>query len=104
MIIYKSTRNVFAGKNYPIRLPDGGTTKFSIGAKITNIKVFAGYGTNVPIREARFLESDYHIPIEEWQKVRGESLVMIDGENKRVELHWYEARGQKYKIKVKREL
>ncbi|MCM1226405.1 MAG: hypothetical protein NC320_03140 [Clostridium sp.] len=101
MIIYRSARNIFAGKNYPIRLPDGGTTKFSIGAEITKIKAFAGRGTNTPIRNATYLESNYHIPADEWQKVRGESLIVIGGINVRVELHWYEARGRKYEIKLK---
>ncbi len=91
-----------AAKNYPVRLPDGNHTKFAEGSTISKIKVFAGSGTNVPIREAIILESDYKIPADKWQKVRGEGVIVFEGKNRTAELHWYEAEGTKVKVKVKR--
>lgn len=93
-----------SAKNYPVRLPDGNHAKFAEGSTITKIKVFAGNGTNVPIRNAVYLENDYGIPADKWQKVRGEGVIIRKGKHRVVELHWYEAEGEKVKIKVKRYL
>lgn len=93
-----------AGKNYPVKLPDGNHAKFAEGSTITKIKVFAGEGTNVPIREAIFLESNYGIQADKWQKVRGEGIIIENGIKRTVEIHWYEADGEKIKMKVKRYL
>ena len=93
-----------SAKNYPVRLPDGNHAKFAEGSTITKIKVFAGNGTDVPIRNAVYLENDYGIPADKWQKVRGEGVIIRKGKHRVVELHWYEAEGEKVKIKVKRYL
>jgi len=93
-----------SAKNYPVRLPDGNHAKFAEGTEITKIKVFAGNGTDMPIRNAIFLENDYNIPAYKWQKVRGEAIIVESGKKRRVEIHWYEAENQKVKIKVKRYL
>ncbi len=93
-----------SAKNYPVRLPDGNHAKFAEGSAITKIKVFAGYGTNVPIRDAIYLESNYGIPAEKWQKVRGEGVIIENGIQRTVEIHWYEAENEKVKMKVKRYL
>ena len=90
-----------SAKNYPVRLPDGNHAKFAEGTEITKIKVFAGQGTNNPIREAIYLQETYHQPAESWQKVRGEAIILEKNIKRRVEVHWYEANGQKVKIKVK---
>ncbi|MGN1118785.1 MAG: phage portal protein, partial [Oscillospiraceae bacterium] len=65
-----------SGKNYPVKLPDGNHSKFAEGTEIVDIKTFAGKGTNVPIREAIFLENDYGIKAEKWEKVRGTGYVL----------------------------
>lgn len=91
-----------AGKNYPVKLPDGNHAKFAEGSTITKIKVFAGKGTDNPIRNAIYLESDYGIPADKWQKVRGEGTVVFEGKNRVAEIHWYEADNEKYDMKVKR--
>lgn len=91
-----------AGRNYPVRLPDGNHAKFSEGTTITKVKVFAGKGTDVPIREAIYLENDFGIPAKEWQKIRGEGIIAFEGKNRPAEIHWYEADGEKVKLKVKR--
>lgn len=91
-----------AAKNYSVRLPDGNHTKFAEGTKITKIRVFAGKGTNTPIRDRFYLESTYGIKADKWQKVRGEGTVVFKGKNRAAELHWYEAEGEKVDMKVKR--
>ncbi len=91
-----------SGKNYPIRLPNGNHVKFAEGTTISKIKVFAGKGTKTPIRNAIFLENDYDMAADEWQKVRGEATVIVNGQKRKAEVHWYEAKGEKVKVKVKR--
>lgn len=91
-----------SGRNYPVKLPNGNHSKFAEGTEITKVKVFAGKGTKIPIREAIALENNYGIPAEEWQKVRGEGVVIYKKKNRTAEVHWYEANGQKEKMKVKR--
>ena len=91
-----------AGKNYPVKLPDGNHAKFAEGSTISKIKVFAGDGTDTPIRNVIYLECDYGIPAEKWQKVRGEGTVVFEGKKRIAEIHWYEADNEKYDMKVKR--
>lgn len=91
-----------AGKNYPVRLPNGNHTRLAEGTKITKVRVFAGKGTNTPIRNSFYFESTYKIKANEWQKVRGEGTVVFEGKNRTAELHWYEADGEKVDMKVKR--
>lgn len=91
-----------AAKNYPIKLPGSNQhTKFAEDQEVTG-KVFAGKGTDVKIRDRFRLESDYHIDADKWQKVSGKADIIVDGKKKTAELHWYEADGEKYEIKVKR--
>ncbi len=91
-----------AGKNYPVKLPDGNHAKFAEGSEIIKIKVFAGKGTDKPIRNAIFLENDYGISADKWQKVRGEGVILFEGQKRIAEVHWYEADDERYDIKVKR--
>lgn len=91
-----------AAKNYSVRLPSGNHTKLAEGTKITKIRVFAGKGTNTQIKDRFYLESTYKIKADEWQKVRGEGTVVFKGKNRIAELHWYEAKGEKVDMKVKR--
>ena len=91
-----------ASKNYPIKLPDGNHGKVLEGSEITDIVTFAGKGTNNPIRVASELEKTYHIPAEKWEKVRGTAYIRAGNQNKKAELHWYEAEGERVEMKVKR--
>lgn len=91
-----------ASKNYPIRLPNGNHAKLAADTKITKIKVFAGRGTEVQIRAAKRLENEYGIKAEKWQKVRGNAYIIENHTKKSVELHWYEADGERVEMKVKR--
>lgn len=91
-----------AAKRYDVKLANGqGHTRLAEGQTITG-KTFAGKGTDAEIRDRFRLESDYHIPANEWEKVSGEGYVMIDGKRVKAELHWYEANGEIYEMKIKR--
>ncbi len=92
-----------AGKNYPVKLPDGNHAKLAEGTEITKIRAFAGAGTDSEIRDRFRLESIYKIEAEKWQKMRGDAYVVRDGKNVHVEIHWYEADGERVEMKVKRE-
>ena len=58
--------------------------------------IIAGKGTN------NQLEKTYHIPAEKWEKVRGTAYIRAGNQNKKAELHWYEAEGERVEMKVKR--
>jgi uncharacterized protein with gpF-like domain len=91
-----------AAKKYPVKLPESKQhTKLTEGQKIEG-KAFAGKGTGKELRDRFRLESTYHIPASEWQKVSGKGYVIVGGKNKKAELHWYEAEGMIYEMKVKR--
>lgn len=90
-----------SGKNYPVKLPNGNHTKFAEGTTITKIKVIMGEGTDIELNDRFFLESEFKISADKWQKVRGEGFVVVDREIRKAELHWYEADGYREKVKVK---
>ena len=90
-----------SGRNYPVKLPDGNHTKLVEGTEISKVKVIMGYGTDIPLRDRFYLERDYGIAAEKWQKVRGEGIIVENGQKKKVELHWYEADGYRECMKVK---
>ncbi len=91
-----------AAKNYPVRMPGSRQhVKLAEGQKIEGT-IFAGKGTNVEIRDRFDLEAIYNVPASEIQKVSGEGFVVINGKKTKVELHWYEAKGEKFDIKIKR--
>jgi len=93
-----------AAKNYQVKLLDSDEhTKLAEKQQIKG-KTFAGKGTQIEIRDRFRLESDYHIPADEWEKVSGNGMVIIDGKPVEAELHWYEADGEIYEMKVKRYL
>ena len=91
-----------SGKNYPIKLPSGNHAKIVEGTEITGIKTFAGKGTNTPIRVVKQLEEKYKINAEKWEKVRGTAYIRENGIKRKVEIHWYEADGERVEMKVKR--
>lgn len=93
-----------AAKNYQVKLAESNEhTKLEENQRIEG-KTFAGRGTDSEIRDRFRLESDYHIPADEWEKVSGKGYVIIDGKRVLAELHWYEADGEIYEMKVKRYL
>ena len=90
------------GKRYPVRDEDGGHIQLDTNKDIEKTEVFCGKGTKREIRNRRFLESDYHIKAEEWQKCSGFGYVVKNGISVRAELHWYQAMGKRTQLKVKR--
>lgn len=93
-----------AAKNYQVKLAESNDhTKLEENQRIEG-KTFAGKGTDSEIRDRFRLESDYHIPADEWEKVSGKGYVIIKGKRVLAELHWYEADGEIYEMKVKRYL
>lgn len=93
-----------AAKNYQVKLSGSKQhTKLAENQTIEG-KTFAGKGTNKEIRVRYQLERDYHIPADEWKKVSGKGYVIVDGKKRFAELHWYEADGEIYEMKVKRYL
>ena len=92
-------------RNYEIAMPDGTVAHFAEGSKLQDIQVFAGKGTKKPIRDVERLVRMYGGKEEDWMKVKGfGTIVMENGEEELVELHWYqgtdpEKRGIKAKIK-----
>ena len=91
-----------AAKNYPVKLPESKQhVKLAEGQSI-NGKTFAGKGTKTEIRERFRLESTYNIPASEWQKVSGNGKIIVEGKERKAELHWYEANGTIVEMKVKR--
>ena len=93
-----------AAKRYDVRLIGGGNASLKEGSKITKIKTFAGKGTDKEIRDRFILESQYGHPADSWQKNRGEAVIVHKGKERKAEIHWYEAEGEKVGIKVKRYL
>ena len=93
-----------AAKRYDVRLLEGGNARLKEGSKITKIKTFTGKGTGKDIRDKYKLESQYGHPADEWQKNRGEAIVIDKGVERLAEIHWYEAKGDKVLMKVKRYL
>lgn len=93
-----------AAKNYPVKLLDSKQhTKLAEGQTVTGT-TFAGKGTDTEIKERFRLESDYKIPSDAWEKVSGNGIVLVKGKPVKAELHWYEAFGEVYEMKVKRYL
>ncbi len=93
-----------SAKNYPVKLPDSNQhVKLSEGQTIV-VKAFAGKGTNVAIKGRFRLESKFNIPADEWKKVSGKGKIIENGKEVLAELHWYEADGEVYEMKVKRYL
>lgn len=91
-----------ASKNYPVKLLDSRQhVKLAEGQKIVG-KVFAGKGTGKVIRDRFRLESKYRIPADDWQKVSGNGYIVLNGKKQKAELHWYEAKGEIFEMKVKR--
>ena len=91
-----------AAKNYPVKLADSKQhVKLAEGQTLTG-KTFAGKGTETKIKDRFRLESTYHVPAEKWEKVSAPGYIVVGGKKRKAELHWYEADGEVYEMKVKR--
>lgn len=90
-----------SGKNYPIQYIDADHVKFA-SDKVEHVTVIAGKGVKNAIRESIRLSEFYKQPEERWEKLSGITSIVADGEILKVEIHWYEANGQRESIRVKR--
>ena len=91
-----------SAKNYPVKLPDSNQHVGFAEGQVIEGKVFAGKGTSTEIRDRFRLEFTYGVDADEWQKVSGNAELIVDGNKKKAEIHWYSANGQNYEMKVKR--
>lgn len=89
-------------KNYPVKMPNSNQHVKLAENQIIEGKTFAGKGTKKEIRSRFSLESTYHIPADEWEKVAGKGYVIVKGKKRHAELHWYEVNGEIYELKIKR--
>lgn len=93
-----------SAKNYPVKLPDSNQhVKLAEGQIIVG-KAFAGKGTKVEIKDRFKLESKFKISANEWKKMSGKGKIIEEGKEVLAELHWYEADGKVYEMKVNRYL
>lgn len=90
------------GKKYPVKALDSKQHGKLLEGQTIEGHVFAGAGTETPIKDIKRLVSEYGIPAKEWKKSSGIGLVKIGNHIEKAELHWYEAKGQKFEIKIKR--
>ncbi|MDR2693360.1 MAG: hypothetical protein LBB74_04000 [Chitinispirillales bacterium] len=71
-----------------VYVPGEGYCETAPNTAVTKVLVFAGKGTGVDFRAAPLLSAKYGGQPENWQKVRGE-VILITGEwYKRAEVHW----------------
>jgi hypothetical protein len=73
-----------------VYVPGEGYCKVAPGTEMTQIKVFAGSGTKTVFRDAPLHALLYGGNPENWQKVRGEAILICCGRNRRAEIHWAE--------------
>ena len=81
---------------------DGSMERYKLapGSKITDAYIFAGGPGQKPISVAHFLEGKTGIPASQWRKAQGHGVVLNAGAQKGAVLHWFEANGEMYSIKV----
>ena len=78
----------------------GGCGYLFMGSKITDAYIFAGGPGQKPISVAHFLEGKTGIPASQWRKAQGHGVVLNAGAQKGAVLHWFEANGEMYSVKV----
>lgn len=81
---------------------DGSMERYKLapGSKITDAHIFAGGPGQKPISVAHFLEGKTGIPASQWRKAQGHGVVLDAGAQRRAVLHWFEADGEMYSVKV----
>ena len=93
-------------KNYDVFDPQTGRAfQFVEGTHIQDSQVFAGYGSRTPLHEgvAEGLSKQFGGTVEKWQHVKGFGYLDMDGEEVKVEVHWFQNPDiGKCKFKVKK--
>lgn len=90
-----------SGKNYPIRIGNSEHVKFD-NEIVESVTVIAGKGTSVDIRDVRRLQNIYNEPEKRWEKTTGITYIRYKNKRLKTEIHWYEANGKRYEIKVRK--
>lgn len=90
-----------SGKNYPIRIGNSEHVKFD-NEIVESVTVIAGKGTSVDIRDVRRLQNIYNEPEKRWEKTTGITYIRYKNKRLKAEIHWYEANGKRYEIKVRK--
>ena len=93
-----------APKRDRVKLPDGNYSRVTEGTKITKVVAFAGKGLKRQVDVAEHLSKQIGGKAENWQHLRGEGFVDVDGESLSAELHWFENSDieGRFRMKVKR--
>ena len=90
-----------SGKNYPIKFIGSDHVAFE-SQIVDKVTVIAGKGVATPIKDSIRLEGVYNHPSTRWEKVSGVTYLRYKGNRIKTEIHWYEANGERYEVKVKR--
>lgn len=109
----KNVRIEKAGKIKIVRKPDvsgdsfnrsyHGNASLTVTSKeITKVTTIAGKGTDTTIKDVKRLINEHGSSESEWEKVSGIANVLENGRAAKAELHWYEANGQIYEVKIKK--
>lgn len=78
---------------------------FVEGTIIQNVKVFAGKGVSTPLAEEvkNGLSEQHGGEPEDWQHAKGIGIIDFYEENRKAEVHWFQADGiGRIKFKIKR--
>jgi len=75
-------------KIHGLYVPGKGYLRTAVGTATTKIVVIAGEGSSAVFRDAFALAAFYGGQPENWQKMRGEVILVCEGKNKRAEVHW----------------
>jgi len=93
-------------RNYKIvDYSTGEVFTFVEGTIIQNVKVFAGKGVSTPLAEEvkNGLSEQHGGEPEDWQHAKGIGIIDFYGENRKAEVHWFQADGiGRIKFKIKR--
>lgn len=63
---------------------------------MTDIKAFAGKGTNKELRVAEYLELNYGGKAENWAHIKGHGYVHNSGGIEKANIHWFEETKTRY--------
>lgn len=91
-------------KNYVVVDKSTGEEYYFIeGTRLQNAQVFAGKGGVKPLREevAQGLAAEFGGKPEDWQHCKAQGWLDVNGEQIKVEVHWFQNGSEKVKFKVK---
>jgi len=75
-------------KIHGLYVPGKGYLRTVAGSVTTKKEVIAGKGAGTVFRNAFMLAAVYGGVPDNWQKMRGEVILVCDGKEKRAEVHW----------------